>query len=202
MAKADTTSWRAATRLVRGGTTRSEFMETSEALFLNSGYVYPTAEEAEAAFANKLDRYVYSRYANPTLSMLEERLCLIEGAEACRTTASGMAAVYAALTCQLVAGDRVVAARALFSSSLYILNDVLARFGVEVAYVDGTDLNEWETALSKPTRCVLLENSRQSDSRAGRSTRGVPPRPSRRRSRHRRQRVRNAHTAAPARAGG
>ena len=153
----DAASWRPATRLVRGGTTRTGHMETSEALFLNSGYVYPSAEEAEAAFANKLDRYVYSRYANPTLSMLEERLRLIEGAEACRTTASGMAAVYAALTSQLAAGDRVVAARALFSSCLYILNDVLARFGVEIVLVDGADLNAWEEALSRPTRCVLLE---------------------------------------------
>ena len=97
--------WRTATKLVRGGLTRSEFNETSEALYMSSGYVYESAEEAEAAFAGDKDRYIYSRYANPTLSMLEERLALLEGAEACATTASGMAAVFAALACQVEAGD-------------------------------------------------------------------------------------------------
>lgn len=153
----DPAGWRPATRLVRGGTTRTPFAETSEALFLNSGYVYESAEEAEAAFSGGLERYVYSRYANPTLSMLEERLRLIEGAEACRTTASGMAAVFAALMCQLKAGDRVVAARALFSSSLYILCELLPRFGVEAELVDAADLAQWEAALARPAACVLIE---------------------------------------------
>ena len=153
----DPAGWRPATRLVRGGTIRTPFAETSEALFLNSGYVYDSAEEAEAAFSGGLERYVYSRYANPTLSMLEERLRLIEGAGACRTTASGMAAVFAALMCQLKAGDRVVAARALFSSSLYILCELLPRFGVEAELVDGADLAQWEKALARPAACVLIE---------------------------------------------
>ncbi len=153
----DPTSWSAVTHLVRGGTTRTPFAETSEALFLNSGYVYATAEEAEAAFANRIDRYVYSRYGNPTVAMFEERLRLVEGAEACRATASGMAAVFAALACQLQAGDRVVAARALFSSSLYILNELLPRFGVRAELVDGADLGQWEAALASPAACVLLE---------------------------------------------
>ena len=110
------TGWRKATKLVRGGLVRSEFNETSEALYMSSGYVYEAAEEAEAAFAGDKDRYIYSRYANPTLSILEERLALLEGAEACTTTASGMAAVFAALACQVEAGDYVVASRALFGS--------------------------------------------------------------------------------------
>lgn len=150
-------TWRPATHLVHGGTERTPHQETSEALFLTSGYVYETAEEAEAAFSNKLQRYVYSRYANPTLSMLEERLRLIEGAEACRTTSSGMAAVFAALASQLSAGDRVVASRALFGSCLYIVSDLLPRFGVETVLVDGTDLNQWEEALATRTSCVFLE---------------------------------------------
>lgn len=154
----DTDDWREATLLVRGGTIRSEHRETSEGLYLTSGYVYGSAEEAEASFSNKLERYVYSRYANPTLTMLEDRLRLIEGAEACRTTASGMAAVYAALVCQLKAGGRVVAARALFGSCLYILQEILPRFGVEVELVDGIDLDQWAAALSRPTDVVLVES--------------------------------------------
>ncbi|MDD9916307.1 MAG: O-succinylhomoserine sulfhydrylase [Rhodospirillaceae bacterium] len=149
--------WRTATNLVRGGLTRSEFNETSEALYMSSGYVYESAEEAEAAFAGDKDRYIYSRYANPTLSMLEERLALLEGAEACATTASGMAAVFAALACQVEAGDYVVASRALFGSCLYIVTDILPRLGVETRVVDGTNLAEWEEALSRKTKCVFLE---------------------------------------------
>ena len=149
--------WRTATKVVRGGLTRSEFNETSEALYMSSGYVYESAEEAEAAFAGDKDRYIYSRYANPTLSMLEERLALLEGAEACATTASGMAAVFAALACQVEAGDYVVASRALFGSCLYIVTDILPRLGVETRVVDGTNLAEWEEALSRKTKCVFLE---------------------------------------------
>jgi O-succinylhomoserine sulfhydrylase len=143
--------------MVRGGLSRSGFHETSEALYMSSGYVYDTAEEAEAAFAGDVDRYIYSRYANPTLTMLEERLCLLEGAEACATTASGMAAVFAALISQVEAGDYVVASRALFGSCLYIITDILPRLGVETRVVDGTDLAEWEEALGRETKCVFLE---------------------------------------------
>ncbi|MGJ3260401.1 MAG: O-succinylhomoserine sulfhydrylase [Rhodospirillales bacterium] len=150
-------SWRPATQLVRGGTTRSPFEETSEAIFLTSGYVYPTADEAELAFKGDKQRYVYSRYANPTLSMFEERLALLEGTEYCVATASGMSAVFAALASQLKAGDRVVASKALFGSCLYIIADQLPKFGIETELVDGTDYDAWARALSKPTNVVFLE---------------------------------------------
>ena len=137
--------WRLATRLVRGGLKRSPNKETSEALYLNSGYVYDSALEAEQSFDGTLDRFVYSRFANPTLAMFEERLRLLEGegAEACRATASGMAAVHAALMCQLRTGDRVVASRALFGSCSWILNDLLPRYGIEVELVDGASEEAW-----------------------------------------------------------
>ncbi|MDR3437624.1 O-succinylhomoserine sulfhydrylase [Telmatospirillum sp.] len=149
--------WRLATRLVRGGLTRTSFSETSEALFLNSGYVYGSAEEAEESFDGTRERFVYSRFRNPTVAMFEDRLALIEGAEACRATASGMAAVHAALLCQVQTGDRVVASRALFGSCLWIVGDLLKRYGVAVTLVDGTDLDQWKAALSVPTRCVFIE---------------------------------------------
>ena len=151
-------NWRARTKLVRGGTTRSEHCETSEALYLNSGYVYESAEEAEQSFNGEKDRFVYSRYANPTLAMFEERMCLLEGAKFCRGTSSGMAAVNAALMASVRTGDRAVASRALFSSCYHILNVILPRFGVEVEFVDGADLAQWEAALSKPAQCVFLES--------------------------------------------
>ncbi|MEX2615626.1 MAG: O-succinylhomoserine sulfhydrylase [Alphaproteobacteria bacterium] len=149
--------WRPATRMVRGGLQRSRFEETSEALFMTSGYVYRTAEDAEAAFKGDVKRFIYSRYANPTTAMLEERLCLLEGAEACRTTASGMAAVFASMACFVKAGDYVVASRALFGSCLYIITDILPRLGVETKVVDGCNLDEWKAALDRPTACVFLE---------------------------------------------
>ena len=145
------------TELVRGGLARSGFDETSEGLFLTSGYVYPSAEDAEAAFKGDLDRYQYSRYANPTVAMFEERLRLIEGAEACYATASGMAAVFAAILCQIKAGDRVVASRALFGSCQYIITELLPRYGIEITLVDGTDSAAWEAALAAPTACVFIE---------------------------------------------
>jgi len=145
------------TELVHGGLTRSGFDETSEGLFLTSGYVYPSAEDAEAAFKGDLKRYQYSRYANPTVAMFEERLRLIEGAEACYATASGMAAVFAAILCQVKAGDRVVASRALFGSCNYIITELLPRYGIEIALVDGTDAKAWEVALAAPTACVFIE---------------------------------------------
>ncbi|NNG03630.1 MAG: O-succinylhomoserine sulfhydrylase [Inquilinus sp.] len=150
-------SLRPQTRLVRGGQLRSGFDETSEALYLTSGFVYETAELAERAFKNEIDRFVYSRFSNPTVAMFEERLRQLEGAEACRATATGMAAVHAALMCQLKAGDRVVASRALFGSCQYIVADLLPRFGVETAFVDGDDLDGWRAALTPGARAVFLE---------------------------------------------
>lgn len=159
MPKDNSTSrrWRPQTELVRGGLARSPFEETSEALYLTSGYVYATAEEAEAAFKGDKERFVYSRYANPTVSMFEERLRLLEGAEACRATASGMGAVFASLMSQVKAGDRVVASRALFGSCHYIVSELLPRYGVETQLIDGTDLVAWEQALSKGAKAVFLE---------------------------------------------
>ncbi|MGH6982301.1 MAG: aminotransferase class I/II-fold pyridoxal phosphate-dependent enzyme, partial [Stellaceae bacterium] len=146
------------TLLSRGGTERSPFGETSEAIFMTSGYVYKRAEDAEQAFAKPGSAYVYSRYANPTVAMFEERLRLIEGAEACRGVASGMAAVFAALACYVKAGDRVVASRALFGSCDYIIKTILPGYGVETELVDGRDLGAWERALSRPAKAVFVES--------------------------------------------
>jgi O-succinylhomoserine sulfhydrylase len=153
----DPSRLRPATRLVHGGVQRSHHGETAEALFLTSGYVYDDAEQAEATFAGTVEHYQYSRFANPTLSMLEQRLCLIEGAEECRTTATGMAAVNAALLSHLKAGDRVVAARALFGSCHWIVSTLLPKFGIATEFVDGADLGQWREALSRPANLVLLE---------------------------------------------
>ncbi|MDA0305077.1 MAG: O-succinylhomoserine sulfhydrylase [Proteobacteria bacterium] len=155
--KTDPANWRSATKLVRGGTERSPFQETSEGLFLTSGYVYDSAEEAERAFTGDVQRYMYSRYANPTVTMFENRLALLEGAEYCVSTATGMAAAYAALTSQLKAGDRVVASRALFGSCHYIITQELPKFGIETVLVDGIDLDAWAEALEEKTQCVFLE---------------------------------------------
>jgi len=149
--------WRLNTRLVRGGTRRSPEGETSEALFLTAGFVYERAEDAAARFTGEQEGFTYSRLGNPTLAMLERRLALFEGAEECRVVASGMAAVNAALLSQVKAGDRVVAARALFGSCRYIVDELLPRFGVETELVDGTDLDQWESALAKGAACVFLE---------------------------------------------
>jgi O-succinylhomoserine sulfhydrylase len=153
----DPTNFRPATRLVHGGIQRSHHGETAEALYLTSGYVYDDAEQAEGTFAGTVEHYQYSRFANPTLSMLEERLCLIEGAEACRTTATGMAAVNAALLAHVKAGDRVVASRALFGSCHWIVSTLLPKFGIATEFVDGSDLAQWRSALSRPAQLVLLE---------------------------------------------
>ena len=150
--------WQTQTQAVRGATERSQFDETNEAIFLNSGYVYRNAEEAESAFKNEIERYVYSRFRNPTVAMFERRLALLEGAADCRAMASGMAAVFAALGSHLNAGDRLVASRALFGSCHYICVELLPRFGVETELVDGTDLSQWEKALSKPAQAVFLES--------------------------------------------
>ena len=132
---------------VRGGLLRSGFEETAEAMYLTSGYVYATAAEAEKAFTGEIDHYVYSRYGNPTISMFEERLRLIEGAPAAFATASGMAAVFTSLGALLEAGDRLVAARSLFGSCFVVCNEILPRWGVETVFVDGDDLSQWEEAL-------------------------------------------------------
>lgn len=150
--------WKLATQLVRGGMERSAFDETSEALFMTSGYVYPNAAAAEAAFTGERPRFMYSRFDNPTVRMFEARLANLEGARCCRATASGMSAVYAALACQLRAGDRVVASRALFGSCHVIVSQILPRFGIECVLVNGTELAAWADALRAPAACVLLES--------------------------------------------
>jgi len=152
------TDWNPETIEVRGGLNRTAFDETSEALFLTSGYVYASAEEAEAAFAGETERFIYSRYGNPTVAMLEERLRLLEGADAAWATASGMAAVFNALLATVQSGDRVVAARGLFGSCFVILSELLPRFGIDAEFVDGTDLDQWERALGKPAQAVFFES--------------------------------------------
>src|SRR5271165_1377267 len=135
------------TLLIQGGTLRSAFGETSEALFLNSGFVYETAEDAEARFKGEAEGYIYSRYGNPTNTMFETRMALLEDAEAARGTASGMAAVTSALLCCLKAGDHVVAARAMFGACRYVIEELLPRFGVASTLVDGSDLGAWRGAV-------------------------------------------------------
>ncbi len=142
---------------VRGGLMRTGFDETSEAMFLNSGYVYDSAAAAERAFTGEDERFVYSRYGNPTVAMFQERLRLLEGAEACFATASGMAAVFVSLGALLGAGDRLVASRSLFGSCFVVCNEILPRWGVETVFVDGEDLEQWEQALSVPTTAVFFE---------------------------------------------
>ena len=154
----DATGWRRRTRLVRGGTVRSAFGETSEALYLTSGFCYRSAEEAAARFAGKAEGFVYSRFSNPTVRMFEGRMALLEGAAAAAATASGMAAVSASLMCQLKPGDHVLGARALFGSCRYILDEVLPRFGIEVSLVDGPDLDQWRAAVRPETACAFLES--------------------------------------------
>ena len=145
------------TLAVRGGTVRTPFQETSEALFLTQGYVYERAADAEAAFAGEADRFLYSRYGNPTVSTFEERLRLLEGAEACYATASGMSAVFTALAALVRSGSRVVAARALFGSTVVIFDEILARWGVRTDYVDGHVPEQWEKALATPADVVFFE---------------------------------------------
>jgi O-succinylhomoserine sulfhydrylase len=146
------------TRLVRGGQTRSGFDETAEALFLTSGYVYDSAEQAEATFAGDVDHYIYSRYGNPTVTMFEERLRLLEGSEDAWSTASGMAAVFWSLASLLEQGDRVVASRDLFGSCFVILNELLPRWGIHTEFVNGASLDEWEKALATPAKVVFFES--------------------------------------------
>ncbi|RJF84135.1 O-succinylhomoserine sulfhydrylase [Azospirillum cavernae] len=151
------TGLRPRSKLVHGGIRRSSFDETCEALYQTSGFVYGSAEEAENAFANDGTRHVYSRFRNPTNAMFEDRLAEYEGAAWAYATASGMAAVHGALMSGLRSGDRVVAPRALFISCYWIVKELCPRYGIEVEFVDGTDLTAWEEALSKPTKAVFLE---------------------------------------------
>ena len=154
----DPKSLRPETRLIHSGTLRSQFGETSEALFLTQGYVYDQSETAEARFAGRDAGFVYSRYANPTVAMFEQRMAALEGAEACRATASGMAAVTASLLCQLRTGDHVVAGRALFGSCRYVIEELLPRYGIASTLVDGTDLAAWKAAIRPATRAFFLES--------------------------------------------
>ena len=154
----DPKTLRPATQLIHGGSLRSRFEETSEALFLTQGYLYDTMEIAEARFKGDDPGFVYSRFSNPTVSMFERRMALLEGAEAARATASGMAAVTASLMGQLKAGDHIVAARALFGSCLYVVEELLPRFGVASTLVDGADLDAWRAAVRPNTKTAFLES--------------------------------------------
>ena len=145
------------TLAVRGGQARSTFDETAEGLYLTSGFVYGSAEEAEAAFSGGISKFVYSRYGNPTVAMFEERLRVLEGADACYATASGMGAVFTALAALVGAGDRLVASRGLFGSCFVVVDEILPRWGVETVLVDGPDLEQWREALSVPTTAVFFE---------------------------------------------
>src|SRR5271166_4612656 len=154
----DTPKTRLATDLIHAGRIRTNLEENAEALFLTSGFTYESAEMAEAVFDNRIPHFQYTRFANPTVTMLEQKLAKIEGAEVCRATATGMAAVSSALLCGLKAGQRVVAARALFGSCHWIVSTLLPQYGIETVFVEGTNLEEWKEALSKPTALVLLES--------------------------------------------
>tara|TARA_Y100001968_G_scaffold124032_1_gene113025 strand:+ start:1960 stop:3153 length:1194 start_codon:yes stop_codon:yes gene_type:complete len=145
------------TRLVRGGVNRSPFFETSETLYLTSGYVYKTAEEAENAFKEKKKRFMYSRFGNPTIEMFQNKMSQIEEAETCWATATGMSAVFTIFMSYLKKGDRIVSSKALFGSCHFIITQILPNFGIDVELIDGTDLNQWELALQKKTKLVFFE---------------------------------------------
>ncbi|WP_420959400.1 O-succinylhomoserine sulfhydrylase [Brucella sp. IR073] len=151
-------NFRPATQLIHGGTLRSGFGETSEAIFLTQGFVYDSAEAAEARFKGEEPGFIYSRYANPTTDMFEKRMCALEGAEDARATASGMAAVAAAILCQVRAGDHVLAARALFGSCRYVIETLLPKYGVDFTLIDGSRIENWERAIRPNTRALFLES--------------------------------------------
>ena len=151
-------TWRPATQLVHGGTTRSHHGETSEAIFLTQGFVYETSEAAEARFKGETDGFIYARYGSPTNDMFERRMCLLEGAEDARATASGMAAVSAAILCQLKAGDHIVAARALFGSCRWVVETLAPSYGIECTLVDGRFIENWEKAIRPNTKVFFLES--------------------------------------------
>ena len=149
--------WNIETKLIREGLNRSQFNETSEPIYMTSSYVYDSPEQAEARFKGDEDGFIYSRYGNPTVQMFEDRLASIENADKCFATATGMAAVFASLMCQLEAGDKVVSSRALFGSCYQILTKILPKYGIETVLVNGTDLNEWEAAIDDKTKAVFFE---------------------------------------------
>ncbi len=151
-------NWRPATQLVHGGTLRSQYGETSEAIFMTQGFVYETSEAAEARFKGEDDGFIYARYGSPTNDMFEKRMCLLEGAEEARATASGMAAVAAAILCQLRAGDHIVAARALFGSCRWVVETLAPKYGIECTLVDGRHLENWEKAIRPNTKVMFLES--------------------------------------------
>lgn len=151
-------NWKPATQLVHSGTLRSQYGETSEAMFLTQGFVYDTAESAEARFKGEEPGFIYSRYANPTVDMFEKRMCALEGAEDARATSSGMAAVAAALLCSVKAGDHVVAAKALFGSCRYIIETLMPKYGIESTLIDGADINAWQQAVKPNTKLFFLES--------------------------------------------
>ncbi|MCG5483384.1 MAG: O-succinylhomoserine sulfhydrylase [Sinorhizobium meliloti] len=151
-------NWRPATQLVHGGTLRSQYGETSEAIFLTQGFVYDSSEAAEARFKGETDGFIYARYGSPTNDMFEKRMCMLEGAEEARATASGMAAVSAAILCQVKAGDHIVAARALFGSCRWVVETLAPKYGVECTLVDGRDLKNWEDAVRPNTKVFFLES--------------------------------------------
>ena len=152
-----TKDWRPATKLVRGGLDRSPHGEVSEALFMTQAYAYDSAEQAEQSFLGEVEHYVYSRYGNPTVTMFEERLRLLEGSTHCVSLSSGMAAVFCALASQLRTGDRVVASTALFGACFHILANILPTWGIQTEFVEGTDIEAWEKALSTPAQAVFFE---------------------------------------------
>lgn len=154
----DERNWKPQTALVHGGTNRSEFGETSEAIFLTQGFVYETAESAEARFKGEAPGFIYSRYANPTVDTFEKRMCALEGAEDARAMSSGMAAVAAALLCSVKAGDHVVAGRALFGSCRWIIETLMPKYGIETTLVDGTKLDQWDAAVRPNTKILFLES--------------------------------------------
>lgn len=151
-------TWRPATQLVHGGTLRSQYGETSEAIYLTQGFVYDTSEAAEARFKGETEGFIYARYGSPTNDMFEKRMCMLEGAEDARATASGMAAVTAAILCQVKAGDHIVAARALFGSCRWVVETLAPKYGIDFTLVDGRDLANWEKAIRPNTKVFFLES--------------------------------------------
>ena len=193
--------YRPETRLVQSGILRSQFGETSEALFLTQGYVYDNSAQAEARFKGEDPGYQYSRFANPTVTMFEQRMAEFEGAEAARATATGMAAVTLAMMGQVKAGDHVVASKAIFGSCLYVVEDYLPRYGVTSTIVDGFDLDAWRAAMRPNTKTCFLETPTNPNARGARHRRGRQDRARGRRDAGGRQRVLHAAVAEPARAG-
>ena len=193
-----TARYRPETRLVHSGTLRSQFGETSEALFLTQGFVYDTAEQCEARFKGEDPGFLYSRFSNPNISMFERRMIELEGAEAARATATGMAAVTTAILAPLKAGDHVVAAKAMFGSCRYVVEDLLPRYGIESTLVDGLDLDQWQKAMRPNTKTCFLESPTNPTLDVLDIAGDRRDRASGRRAADRRQRVRDADLAEPA----